>query len=322
MSGHVPFSHLFALMVPLLFPILLGWLCRTWGWFTHEQGLAIRRFAIRVSVPFLIIRNVLGTPWNDLSLYLSSTLAFLIMTLFYTLLALAGRPWAGKRQEEKNCWTFGVWLGNYSYLGWGVLAAFLGPEGLTSGIFFSLPFWPMTLLGGLVLVAFLQKKQAQQGKEWKKEMARFGLLPLLSVGLALTLHALRWTPPAPLHEVIKSLAAPAIPLIMFTIGLDLSLRVRLRASRHVLLPVAGRLILGLIPGLLTLLVMQLLGPVPPLIRKTIFVQALMPAATTSVLFAEIVPMDREGLSRVVALGNLLSLITLPAGFWLLLHLGF
>lgn len=298
-----------SLYIRLLLPIGLGVLLAQTKLFSRDDVSAIKRFAVRVGVPFLAFRNIAGADSSMLQQVPTMMLANISISIAYFFVAVAASRLV-TTVAHRRAVGFGILSGNYGFLGWGVVAAFYGHAGLTLAVFFGVLFWPTFLLLGFLFVAL-----EQQGKivwrEFLEILARNG-----AVILTTTLSALAWKSsgvpiPKLVIDVSDVFAPVVIPLILFTIGFDVSLRVSLRRLRLILFPVVVRTMAGMVIGFAVAAILASVFGADPLVKKVIMMLAIMPTGVLTTLFGEFIEMDRRLLSEVVTVSTLVSLVTIP-----------
>lgn len=302
---------LFASLFPIVAPIGLGTLCRRFGLFNAEQSSSFRTLAVKVTVPFLIFKNLSKADLDAVSQALPVSMGFLVISLLFALsgLALARRLFADRRHISS--YVFATFVGNYAFLGWGVLFMFWGEAALTRAVFFSMFFWPGFILIGFWLVRSLGGPEQEKQVPILKLLIKNASIPIGTIALSLTCNFLRVVPPKPIWLVIEQFAGITVPLILFAIGVSLRVTMPRRDLKVVLLAAAHRLVLGGLIGWLAASFVSRLFTVDPLTMKVIFLQAAMPTATMSPFFAEYTDMDEGLLGSIIAVATLLSLVTLP-----------
>ncbi len=306
--------ELFYSLFPIIAPIALGYLCRKLSLFTSEHAALFRTLVVRVTVPFLIFKNLSKADLAAVSQALPVTAAFLTVSLLY---AASGFGLARKLFSHRrlcSSYVFGTFVGNYAFLGWGVLLIFWGEAALTRAVFFSMFFWPGFIVIGFFLVR-LTNSGERSGQGGKAPVTRLLLqnasIPIGTVVLSLFCNFYRIVPPKPVWTVIDQFAGITVPLILFAVGLSLKIRMPASDMKVVLLASAHRLILGGLIGWLAAELVGLLFPLDPLSVKVVVLQAVMPTATMSPFFAAYSRMDDRLLGSIIAVSTLISLFTLP-----------
>lgn len=303
-------------MLAILLPIAFGWLLKKARVFRDNEVAALRKFVVRIALPFLIFQNLYRADVESLRQALPVIAGFVLLTALYTAAALLLSPLLKADDGQKLTFAFSVFAGNYAFLGWGVIATFFGPAALTRAVFFSMFFWPVFLTCGFLLRRrFCHVCEREPTVGFLKVLARNAGVPIGTAAAALALNIAGIGLPGFLNDFVSQFAALAIPLILFAIGQNLVLLMPAARLRLVLAASFFRLAGGFALGLATVAALCLLFEVDDMSRRVILLQAVMPTATMATFFGEYVPLDEALLSGIIAVSTLLSFVTLP--LWVL-----
>jgi predicted permease len=299
-------------MLAIMLPIAFGYLLKQVRVFKESEVAALRKFVVRVALPFLIFQNLYHADVESLQQALPIVLAFALLTALYTFAALLVSPRVTAGETQQLTFAFSVFAGNYAFLGWGVIVAFFGARALTRAVFFSMFFWPVFLTCGFFLRRrFCTSCEREAGAGFIKVLMRHAAVPIATAASALVLNVARVRLPETLDGFIGQFAALAIPLILFAIGQNLQLFMPAARLRLVLAASLFRLAGGFALGLVVLAVLRLFFNLDLLSRQVILLQAVMPTATMATFFGEYVSLDEELLSGIIAVSTLISFLTLP-----------
>ena len=305
-------SEILNSLLAILLPIALGYLLKLGRLFRENEIAALRKFVMRVALPFLIFQNLYRADVESLNQALPIVLAFILMTALYTLAAGLFSPLIAAGEKQKLTFAFAVFAGNYAFLGWGVIVAFFGEQALTRAVFFSMFFWPVFLTCG-----FFLRRRFESGGDPTEEtgfltiLVRHAGVPIIVAVSALALNIGRVHLPAAIGHFISQFAVLAIPMILFAIGQNLRLIMPVARLRLVLAASLFRLAGGFALGLAAVFVLRLIFNLDSLSRQVILLQSVMPTATMATFFGEYVRVDEELLSGIIAVSTLLSFFTLP-----------
>ncbi len=144
-----------------------------------------------------------------------------------------------------------------------------------------------------------------KGENGFSEIVRMPLVYGSVGGLALAISG--QTLPRFVMEPIEMLGAMAIPLLLINLGMHLR-SLALRDIRHTVVVVAIRVVGG---ATCAVLFIALLG-VSGVERKVLLLASIMPAAVINVIIAQRYSTDPSLVASAVALGTLVSLVTIPA----------
>ena len=310
---------LLELVLAINFPIFLGWIFKQLKLFPDKESAVLRKFVIKVTVPFLIFRNLYNADTKEFSQMLPMIASLCLILTLSALLVVSLRNLSSSDKTISNSFCLGSFVGNYSYLGWGVLSYFYGETGFTRGVFFSMFFWPVVLSVGFTIVWFLSRSSSGKASKDKiiHALTSNAIPPVVSAALAMAMNLYGIKLPAWLTQSIGSIAGITIPAILFTVGLSLSVMLKKETVRPVILGTFFRTIFGMIVGIAVLSIVSFcFEGVDITTKKVILMESVMPSAATSPFFADFVDSDKEVVSGIVTFSTLLSLATLP--FWYVL----
>ena len=147
--------------------------------------------------------------------------------------------------------------------------------------------------------------RTRDGLEAGLQTLRIGI-PILAaflLGLAAALSGIEL--PAPLMSPLNAMARMTTPLILFGVGLSVTLKGSGRELAF-LLPV--RLLAGLAAAWLATL---LVGSLDELSRRSILIVSTMSVGANTLIMGEVMGLDEEFLAGAVALSAVLALLTIP-----------
>ncbi len=308
--------NLVEIVLTINFPIFLGWIFKQLKLFPDNESAVLRKFVIKVTVPFLIFRNLYNADTHEFSQMLPMIMSLCLMLVFSAFIVVSMRNLSSSDKKISNSFCLGSFVGNYSYLGWGVLSYFYGETGFTRGVFFSMFFWPVVLSVGFTIVCFLSKTSSGKASKDKiiHALTSNAIPPVLSAFLAMAMNFYGIKIPEWLAKSIGSIANITIPAILFTVGLSLSVMLKKDTVRPVVLGTFFRTIFGMIIGTVVLSIVSFcFKDIDITTKKVILMESVMPSAALSPFFADFVDSDKEVVSGIVTFSTLFSLVTLP--FW-------
>lgn len=292
-------------LLGITLPILAGYVLRKLRYFSEDHSGSLRLFVIRISIPAMVFTNLYQSDFQTLEQFLPLTLALCLFTILawvFSFLITRIGLWKEKQMENIQMIVFS----NVGFIGWAVLFSVLGEPGLSRGIIFSTFFWVNQYLFG-----FLSYRLTVQHSLNKQKLE--GLLPsvlpvFVSVLTGVLLNLLKWEVPGVLFEFLDKFGRMTVPLILFSLGMSVSLersfaRIKellpLVLFRHVIIAAATVLTLLLVPGL------------DELSRQVVIIESLMPIAAGVLVIGDVFKRDMEYLSSGVALSTILSFVTIP-----------
>lgn len=201
-------------------------------------------------------------------------------------------------------------LGNTSFFGLPMIEAYYGHEGLVNGIIADQlgSFLVLSTLG--ITVAGVYSSGRPSMAEIARRIVTFP--PFIALALALMLIPLEYAPW--FTTLLKRLGDTLAPLALVSVGLQLRLGHLAGNLRNLAIGLGFKLLL--VPLVVYLLYVQLLGAQGQAIQVTVF-EAAMPPMITAAIIASEHDLDPELSTLMVAVGLLLSFVTLSAWWWLL-----
>ncbi len=301
------------LVLVINFPIFLGWFFKQTKIFREGDISVLRKFVVKVTVPFIIFRNLYHADINEMGQLIPAAAAFFTVSILFTAAVLLIRKFTSSQKEISNSFCIGSFMGNYGYLGWGVLFYFYGESGFTRAVFFTVFFWPVFLLLGFVMVVILSARKLDKESKTAvlSALRSNAVVPLVAVFIALVMNFQNISLAPWLSKSIESFASITIPAILFTVGLSFSIIIKKAHIRAVATGAVLRLFLGMVFGISAMLLTSLLFDIDIVTKKVILLESVMPSAAISPFFADFIDSDKEAVSGVVTFSTLISLITLP-----------
>lgn len=288
--------------------LLLG-LCLALGMVTARVarppvGLAhsLNWWVIQIALPALVLELIPRLHFNaDLWFLVASQ--WLVFFGAFVLFRSLGR-YLGWSRGRIGALILVCGLGNTSFVGYPLLEALRGREGLALGVVADqLGCFIMLSLGG-VLVAVLYGGASAHPREIARKVLLFPAFLALLVGVAVGQLG-GW--PAAVEETLHRIGLSLSPLALFSVGL----RLRLSLHRHQWLPVFVGLgwKLALVPAL-TLGLGVAFGMQGLLLSIAVLQTAMAPMISAAILA------DQHGLepdlaNAILGIGILLSLLTVP-----------
>ncbi len=305
-------------IIALMLPVVFGFLCKLLKLFSESDTAVLRKFVIKVSVPFIIFKNLYTSNLDTIHQIGPAVAGLFIMTAICTFLAYFLSKYVHNDARIQNAFAFSIMVANYGYLGWGVMELFYGESGLTRAVFFTLLFWPVFLLFGFSLIYFRNKHKGADSSVFLKTLASNAILPVIAAGLGLFANFYGVILPDILKTFIFNFASFTIPMILFTIGLMFNLRLKREALCVVMYGSLFRLIFAFLVGVITVLIVSLFSNPDMTTKKVILLESVMPPATMVPFFADFIDTDKEIMSGIITIATIISMVTIPL-FYLLIE---
>jgi len=291
-------------LVALALCIVIGFVCRRKRIFNDVHIQGISELLVKVAMPCSVFMALMR-PFSTALLLEGMATIFITMVLFLLggVLAITLARVMKAETKERQYWQFGLTFGNVGFMGIPVVSAVFGYEGLF--------YVAMTLVTFNLLSFTIGIRMFSRGDEAKPRLLRlFSDNPALTgtiIGFVFFLTGLRL--PAALEGGVMLIAAMTSPISMIIIGAVLA-KQRLKdaiTDVRTLPPNAIKLVV--IP-LIAALALRWVVPNPLMLGVIVTMMAMPPAAAT-VIFAEQFDGDAVGAARLVVVGTVLSVITVP-----------
>jgi len=216
---------------------------------------------------------------------------------------MAGR-WLGWSRERIGAVILAAGLGNTAFAGYPLIEMLRGKDGLALAVVADQLGGAIALATGGVLVASLYSGGRPQPREILRRLFLFPAFIALIFGVAAGLMG-GW--PSALEKVFARIGATLTPLALFSIGMQL----RLRLARAQLGAVAVSLgwKMALAPALV-FLAGAAIGMDGPILAVAVLQAAMAPMVTTAIL-ADQYGLDTEVANMSLGIGIVLSLILVP-----------
>ncbi len=266
---------------------------------------SLNLFVIYVSLPALVLLKVPGMRLGK-ELLLVAILPWVMMAFGAVAVLLMSRinKW---NSQVTGCLLLMACLGNTSFLGIPMVRAFFGEHGVSFAIIYDQlgSFLGLATYGSLVLAIYGKESKAAPGLH-EISMKIITFPPFIALILA---FFLKFMPPLPqvAHQVLSSLGATLVPVVMIAVGYQL----RLRLEPGTLGPLASGLFLKLVAApAFALLTVRLLGMGGEPARVAVF-EAGMPPMVSAGALAILANLSPRLTAALVGAGIFLSFLTLP-----------
>lgn len=278
--------------------------------FPANSFTVLNQFVIHISLPalafFYIPKITIGA-----ALLFPLGIAWIGFALSYLFFTFLGKIFGWSRKLI-GCLVIMGGLGNTSFVGFPVIEALYGKQGLQTAIIVDQPgsFMVMATLG--IIVAALYSKSSPQPKAIAMKILLFP--PFIAFFIAIVMNVLRFDFTPNWQSVFHKLGNTVTPIALVAVGMQLKFDKR---SKHF-----GFLALGLFfklmitPAFFYVLYKIILGQSGPAIDVSITEAAMAPMITASVL-ASSYGLKPKLSSMMIGVGIPLSFITIAFWYWVL-----
>lgn len=297
-------STVFNSVISLFLIMIVGVYGSKKGIITFELNNGLINILLNIALPFMVISSFMFTfdesiKSNVVKAFFYSLITYLILITVSYILVL---PIKG---DKKTIIHFSNVFTNTGYIGFPVLNAIYGPEGVVYGSIFNMFFVLFLWTYGV----FLFKGKNEKG-ELKKEIIKTLSNPsIIAVEIGVGIMVLELKIPDILFTSIKSVGSITGPLSMIIVGAILS-KVKFRDHLKdwtLYYGIATKLII--LPAVLYII--SILINDRSIVPNAVIIIASMPAASMTSIFAESYNKEKDYAAIIVLTTTILSLITIP-----------
>ncbi len=268
----------------------------------------LNSFILHISLPALTLLYV-----HDLHMtgdvVLMAAMAWIYFAMSVAFFWWVGR-WMALPRASVGALMLTGGLGNTSFVGLPMIEAYYGHEGLTTGIIVDQlgSFLVLSTLG--ITVAGIYSSGRPTAKVMLMRVLRFP--PFFALVIALCL--IPTTYPDWFTIILKRMGDTLAPLALLSVGFQLRLGHLVGNGKKLAVGLGFKLILA--PLVIFLLYVPLLGAHGQAIQVTLF-EAAMPPMITAAIIATEHELDPPFATLMVAVGLIISFVTLTAWWWLM-----
>ncbi|MFH1498338.1 MAG: AEC family transporter [Verrucomicrobiota bacterium] len=300
---------LLLVIMPVFAMIGIGTTLRRVGWLTAEADASLLKLVVNFLYPCLIFQSVLGNPAlrNPANLLLAPLVGFVTMAA-----GIVGALWFGKLLglsigHGRRTFAFATGIYNYGYIPIALMGALFGRESLGVLLLHNVGCEAAIWTVGILTLSGLSLREG-----WRKLVNPPVCALILAVGC--NLAGVQNVVPGVVLKLIDMSAVCAIPLGLLLIGANLAEYLARPATLFEPRVSIGSCVmrLGLLPPLFLLLAMVL--PAPPELKRVMIVQAAMPAGIMPIVIAKHYGGQPLVAVRVVIATTIVGLLVIP--LWL------
>ncbi|MBI3205306.1 MAG: AEC family transporter [Myxococcales bacterium] len=290
--------------------LLVGVLARKSGRLPERSPVVATRIVIDLALPALTLVTLhqitlRSDRWLELAVAVGTP--WVVFGVTWLALAFADFP-----REVRACLLLTAGLANTSFVGFPLVEALWGREGLARAIWVDQGQFLVLSTVGVITASAGRGDQRPGAKELARRLLVFP--PFVAFVLALLLRPV--TPPAALVVVLEKLSLLVVPLALFAVGWQLRFDPKGLADHARPLLVGLSLRLAVAPLVVYLLVQRVLGSTD-LGGDVVVAEAAMAPMITGALLAMDHDLSPRLASAMVGLGVPASLVTVPLWAWLL-----
>lgn len=289
--------------------LAIGALLRRVPAMPENSGIALNMYVLYVALPALILKNVPQLQFSAELLIPAITPWMLLLAVVATVLLLS--RWFNWSREVTGALLIVLPLGNTSFLGFPMTEALFGSAAMPYAVVYDQLGSFIALASYVTIIAALYSPNAAKPTV-KGMLVKISTFPsFIALAAGLLLRGSEYPPFT--QQLINSLSATLVPVVMVAVGFALTIRF----SKQELSPLISALGIKLLlmPALAAALWFSL-GQRGVAVDVSIF-QAAMPPMISAGAIAIMAGLAPRLVSGIIGLGILLGLLTLPVVFWLL-----
>lgn len=294
-------ERIVAIILPVLVIVALGYGYARWRASAAADMASVNRVSMDVLCPLLVFTALAGKDFS-LTQNLPLLAAGILISLGSGALAW---PLARRLGYDVRSFVPPMMYNNCGNMGLPLAALAFGAAALSSAVAL---FVACTLIYFTVGIAILGGGRAAV-RSSRFAFLRTPIMVGMLAGVASSLLHIGW--PAPIFQALKLLGEACIPVMLFSLGVrmrDVTLRSwRIGLAGAIVCPASGLAMAWLIDNVMTL---------SPVQRGQMYLFAALPPAVLCFMVAEQYRQEPERVASIVLLGNVASLLFVPAGLWL------
>lgn len=304
-------------ILSIIIMISIGYILTSKGWFSEDTSKTIAKLVTFISLPALMIANLMGTFDKSKLESMSTGLIIPFVSIFICYIAAILFSLLLKIDKNKTgCFQSMFFNSNTIFIGLPVNLALFGTRSIPYVLLYYIAnttfFWTL----GVYCICKDSSKNSPKILS-KDTLKRIVSPPLMGFIIAIILILLQIKLPQFVMDTCKYLGGLTTPLSMIFIGICIhSVKLKdIKLSRDMLGIICGRFLVS--PGIIYLLLIA--APFPLLLKKVFIIQAAMPVMTQSSIVAKTYGADSSYTAVMTTVTTILSMITIPI-FMMLLSL--
>ncbi|MFA9189063.1 AEC family transporter [Flavobacterium magnesitis] len=286
--------------------LLVGVALQRIKWFPSDSYKLINKFVVYFCLPALALYYIPKVRWDNELLYLIGV-TWIGFAIAFFLFRFLGKKY-GWSKKLVGCLIITAGLGNTSFLGYPIVNALYGSEGLKMAILVDQPGTFVVLSTIAVVVATLYSKEATSGAKIAQKVLLFP--PFICFLVACMANILDLDFHDYLQLAFQKLGSLLTPLAMISVGLQLHFDSRSKHWKFLWIGLAYKLLIT--PAIIFLLYVVVLKQNSLMIQVAIIEAAMAPMIMASILATSHGLKPRLS-SMMIGFGIPISFITLA--FW-------
>lgn len=296
-------------LVGLFLMMAVGYAAAKSGALDASASKIMTALLLKIAIPCIIFNSLATRPYEP-DFLLRGLLTAGFCFVFFPAVMFLSRAAAGRLgvpMGTRGIWSFACTFCNQGFMGYPVLLALFGAEGMALGVFCGVAFNLYTYSLGAMAIASDSGMTAERRPWTEFVFTRLNAALVLS----LIVYFFRIPLPTMIAVPVSHLSNLTTPLSMLVVGMALAKSDprKLFNDRHAWSASVIRLVL--VP-LTALLLLRILPVNDPMVIDVIVVTMAMPAAGAATMLAEAYGGNLDFAAKVTFLSSLISVITIPA----------
>ncbi len=285
-------------IAPVVIIFFLGFACKQWRLFTHDDGDLLLKIVFNVTLPAMVFRAVTQVELSWQFVWLPFIAMFVVIAVYAASLLVA-------RHIPMSRPTRGVFLVGSMIMNTGAILPFI----IAKYGFYGLAVYTIFDFGNVLLiftfvyyVAMKHGENATARINWKKFLR---LPPIYGLLAGLLVKALNLSIPAIGQSILEGIGTPTVFLVMFALGLYF--HPRMQNAGRMAVVFALRMGLGLALGTAITTLLHLDGS----LRTLVIVCSGAPVGYNTVVFASMEKLDKDFATSLVSISLFMGMIYVP-----------
>ncbi len=289
--------------------LLIGMLIKRLPTFPDDTGTALNLFVIYISLPALVLLKIPELTFSQ-DLLVPAVMPWAMLLFSSALVLLLSKIFRWDRPTT-GCLLLIIPLGNTSFLGIPMVQAFFGEESIPYALVYDQlgSFLGLATYGSLILAVYGTGDNKPSIQTAIKKIITFP--PFIALILAFALKSFPY--PATVTNLLKTMSATLVPLVMVAVGFQLTLRLNKQVMSQLSMGLGIKLIIAPLAAFFMCKIFGLKGEA---VQVSIF-EAGMPPMVSAGALAILANLSPALTAALVGIGILLSFATLPMLYQLL-----
>jgi len=294
-------------LLMFLIYILIGYLLQTKNIISRQFQYDLSSFILQVTTPCLLF-SAIAQPFNS-SLLKEGIMAFVLMLFCFIIgytVGIVSFKLLKIEKTRRGVWVLGTTFSNLGFMGFPVVSALLGSEGLFIASFINIAFNILFFTAGIIIIS--KDQEQEHSFDWKKIFLNNIMLSIF-LGLFFFFTQISISPL--IRNTAQNLGNMTSPLAMLVIGLKLgefSIKEVFTGKKQYQLSLL-RLIV--VPAIVIILLKLLPLNEDSLLLPVLIILNAMPIAVNTIIVANQYGGDGEFIAKATTLSSILCLLTIP-----------